>query len=506
MHIQANKTDTNCVYITQRRRRREMRKLLDKIRHSRTADAAMVSIAVAVFLFAAGIFFMMDNRHVRFYVSGGQEVSVEYGEEFTDPGASAAAVGAFSLSRPLNVACQGRVDTTHLGSYRLIYKARYKSHDYTTERVVNVVDTTPPEITLLSDPGYTPSWLDGYVEEGYTAHDAHDGDLTGAVTVSTRGDEIVYTVTDAAGNRAEAVRRPNYTVGRPELTLNGESDVVISARLSYADPGVTARDAQGNDLGAYVRVSDTLTPDRPGDYTLTYSVTNAAGESVTAERHVTVSGQALPASAAPEGKVIYLTFDDGPGPYTDALLDVLDKYGAKATFFVTGNRANYRSAITRAYNAGHSIGVHSYTHDYGTIYSGEEAFFDDFTRTEDMIHDLTGSYTQLCRFPGGSSNTVSRFNRGIMTRLAGELGEMSYRYFDWDVCSGDAGETTNTDTVAANIISGCKGRSCAVVLQHDIKDFSVAAVEQVLQWGLENGYAFRALDLSSPAAHHGIAN
>ena len=66
-------------------------------------------------------------------------------------------------------------------SYRLIYKARYKSHDYTTERVVNVVDTTPPEITLLSDPGYTPSWLDGYVEEGYTAHDAHDGDLTGAV-------------------------------------------------------------------------------------------------------------------------------------------------------------------------------------------------------------------------------------------------------------------------------------------------------------------------------------
>ena len=88
----------------------------------------------------------------------------------------------------------------------------------------------------------------------------------------------------------------------------------------------------------------------------------------------------------------------------------------------------------------------------------------------------------------------------------GGIVEMSYRYFDWDVCSGDAGETTNTDTVAANIISGCKGRSCAVVLQHDIKDFSVAAVEQVLQWGLENGYAFRALDLSSPAAHHGIAN
>ena len=483
-----------------------MRKLLDKIRHSRTADAAVVSIATAIFLFAAGIFFMTDDRHVRFYVSGGQEVSVEYGADFKDPGASAAAVGAFSQSRPLSVACQGRVDTSRLGSYRLIYSARYKSRDYTAERVVNVVDTTPPEITLLTDPDRAQNWLDGYAEEGYTAYDAHDGDLTGAVTVSTRGEEIVYSVTDAAGNRAEAVRRPEYTVGRPELTLNGESDVVISARLNYADPGVTARDAHGNDLGAYVTVSGTLTPDRPGDYTLTYSVTNAAGDAVTTERHVTVSGQALPAIAAPEGKVIYLTFDDGPGPYTNELLDVLDRYGAKATFFVTGSREKYRDAITRAYNAGHAIGVHSYTHDYGTIYSGEEAFFDDFTRTEDMIYALTGSYTQLCRFPGGSSNTVSRFNRGIMTRLAGLLGDMSYRYFDWDVSSGDAGETTNTDTVAANIISGCKGRDCSIVLQHDIKEFSVAAVEQVLQWGLENGYTFRALDLSSPAAHHNIAN
>mgnify|MGYP004723476353 CR=1 FL=1 len=483
-----------------------MRMLLDKIRHSSTADAAFVAVATAVFIFAAGIFFMTDDRHVRFYFSGGQEVNVEYGAVFADPGASAAAVGAFSLSRPLNVACQGRVDTSRLGSYRLIYRARYKFRDYTAERVVNVVDTTPPEITLLTKPDYAQSWLDGYTEEGYTAYDAHDGDLTGAVTVRARGEDIVYTATDAAGNRAEAVRHPDYSVGRPVLTLNGGENVTISARLHYADPGVTARDAQGNDLGAYVSVSGTLTPDRPGEYTLVYSVANAAGESVTAERHVTVSGQALPASAAPEGKVIYLTFDDGPGPYTDELLDVLDRYGAKATFFVTGNREKYRGAITRAYNAGHSIGVHSYTHDYGTIYAGEEAFFDDFTRTEDMIYELTGSYTQLCRFPGGSSNTVSRFNRGIMTRLAGELGEMSYRYFDWDVCSGDAGETTDTDAVAANIISGCKGRDCAVVLQHDIKAFSVAAVEQVLQWGLENGYTFRALDLSSPAAHHNIAN
>ena len=208
----------------------------------------------------------------------------------------------------------------------------------------------------------------------------------------------------------------------------------------------------------------------------------------------------------PEEKTIYLTFDDGPGPYTAELLDVLDKYGVKATFFVTGNREKYRDVITRAYNAGHSIGVHSYSHEYGRIYAGEDAFFDDFNATEDMIHELTGSYTQLCRFPGGSSNTVSRFNRGIMTRLSQELEAMSYRYFDWNVYSGDAGETQSTAKIVDNIISGCAGKRCAVVLQHDIKDYSVYAVEDVIKWGLDNGYSFKALDLSSPGMHHGIAN
>ena len=125
---------------------------------------------------------------------------------------------------------------------------------------------------------------------------------------------------------------------------------------------------------------------------------------------------------------------------------------------------------------------------------------------QDLIYDQTGSYTKLSRFPGGSSNTVSNFNPGIMTSLAGALTDLGYQYFDWNVSSGDAGETTDTDTVAENIINGCAGRKASVVLQHDIKDYSVNAVEQVLIWGINNGYVFRALDVSSPNAHHGINN
>ena len=483
-----------------------MRTLLKRLKNSPTADAAVIAVAVFVFILAAGLFFMMDNRHVRFYVTGGAEMDVEYGQKFTDPGASAAAVGAFSSKMPLKVACQGDVDTSRIGSYRLVYKAHYKSRDYTAERVVNVVDTTPPEITLISDPDYQPNWFDGYVEEGYTATDAHDGDLTGAVEVSRSGSRMIYSVTDAAGNTAQAERDINYIVAEPQIELFGDSSVTISARPRFSDPGYAAHDDRGNDLTGYVTVSDTLRPDKPGVYTLSYSITNALGESVSAERTVTVSGQDCPEAVMPADKTIYLTFDDGPGPYTGELLDVLARYGAKATFFVTGNREKYRDQITRAYIEGHSIGVHSYTHEDGLIYASDDAFFDDFNAAEDMIYRLTGSYTQLCRFPGGSSNTVSRINRGIMTRLSQELTDMSYRYFDWNVYSGDAGETTSTQKVADNIINGCGGKTCAVVLQHDIKGFSVAAVEQVLQWGMENGYSFKALDLSSPGMHHNIAN
>lgn len=482
-----------------------MKKLFGKLQSSRTAAALLISVAVSVFFLAAGIFFINAKRQVRFYMSGAAEMNVEYGVDFDEPGMRAASVSVLGSKLPLEVACLGEVDTDHIGSYTLVYRTHYISQYYTAKRIVNVVDTTPPEIRLNADPSYSPSWFEGYVEEGYSAFDTHDGDLTDKVTVENDGFDLVYSVTDAAGNRAEAVREINYSVSVPTLELNGATDVTISARPNYQDPGVKAYDSAGNDLSQYVTVDSTLNSGAPGEYTVNYSITNVLGESVSTERHITVSGQALPETVRPE-KTIYLTFDDGPGPYTAQLLDVLDKYGAKATFFVTGNRSAYRDQITRAYNAGHSIGVHTYSHDYGTIYSSEEAFFNDFTATEEMIRDLTGSYTQLCRFPGGSSNTVSRFNPGIMTRLTEAMGAMSYKYFDWNVTSGDAGETTRTETVAENIISGCTGKNSAIVLQHDIKGFSVDAVEEVLNWGIENGYSFKALDLSSPDMHHGIAN
>ena len=205
-------------------------------------------------------------------------------------------------------------------------------------------------------------------------------------------------------------------------------------------------------------------------------------------------------------KVIYLTFDDGPGPYTEQLLEILDKYNVKATFFVV-NKPNYNYLIAKEYEAGHSVAVHAYLHNYSKVYASDDAYFEDFRAMNEVVKEQTGSYTNLLRFPGGSSNTVSKkYSKGIMSRLTKEVEKQGLHYFDWNVSAGDAGKTTDTDEVYNNVIKGIGNKSWAIVLQHDTKGFSVAAVERIIQWGLEHGYTFLPLDENSPGAHHGIAN
>ena len=122
-----------------------------------------------------------------------------------------------------------------------------------------------------------------------------------------------------------------------------------------------------------------------------------------------------------------------------------------------------------------------------------------------MIRAQTGRYTTLFRFPGGSSNTVSSFNPGIMTRLTESMHDMGYQYFDWNVDSDDAGNTHWTGGVLRNVENGCEGKDYCLVLQHDVKDYSVAAVRQLIEWGLANGYRFAPLDMTSPPAQHPLA-
>ena len=477
------------------------------IKNKRNIAALCIAAGAGLLLAALGFLwlFLADEDNIRFHMPGGEHISLEYGESYADDVSAYALIPLVDKELSLDCFSPTIPDTHTLGRYVITYTASFLGRSHSAERIIDVIDSTAPEISLTADSAYEADWLEGYVEEGYSAFDLCDGDLTDKVEIK-RGDGFVeYSVSDSSGNKSTVRREIDYRKNLPTITLSG-GDLVISPRPFYSEPGFTALDGQGADCSAQLTVEGNVDSRKAGEYTISYVLANLCGDTVRVSRNVTVLCESCPEICTPEEKTIYLTFDDGPGPYTDMLLDLLDAYDVKASFFVTGNGGRYNTCIKRAYEAGHSIGVHSYGHNYGYIYSSEENFYTDFNAAQQLIYDQTGSYTQLYRFPGGSSNTVSRFNYGIMSRLSTELEDMGYRYFDWNVDSGDASYARNSAAVAANIINGCARRHCSVVLQHDIKLHSVYAVESVIQWGLENGYSFKALELSSPSAHQGIAN
>ncbi len=536
----------------------------------------IVSIVIlALCLLVVGIY-LFGGWKITVSLDGDSDMQVAYGETYTEPGAEAWLTGLhfIKISVPVE-ADRTTIPTDTLTTYTIHYSAEMLGFQGTADRTVEVVDDTPPELTLTTDhDAYT---LPGhpYEEEGYTATDNYDGDLTDQVQSYEENGVVYYSVTDSSGNTATAqrtivyddrtapvitlagdnplivekgteVQEPGYTViddcdgditGQvvvtqgdgvidytatdahgntatvqrtleyvdttpPEITLSGSAEMTIQSGDSFTDPGYTAQDAGDGDVTVSVTTDGAVDPGTPGDYTITYSVTDSAGNTGTAQRLVHVKQP----PEKPGDKVVYLTFDDGPGPYTQELLDVLAKYNVKATFFVTNSNSKYQDMIYQEYAAGHAIGIHTYCHDYDKIYASEDAYFEDLQAMQDVIVAQTGQSTNIIRFPGGSSNTVSDITPGLMTTLSQEVQNRGYQYFDWNVSSGDAGETTSTDKVVENVINGIKSHNVSVVLQHDIKEFSVAAVEKIIQWGLDNGYTFLPLNYNSPPAHHHINN
>ena len=281
--------------------------------------------------------------------------------------------------------------------------------------------------------------------------------------------------------------------------------VRVYAGTVWNDPGCIASDNCDGDLTDQIEVSGDVDMYVPGVYNLTYTVTDSYGNSASVSRKVRVRPISDQPMIRPTGKVIYLTFDDGPTSLTGELLDVLAKYSVKATFFLVNT--GYAEEMKRIAKEGHTLAVHTLTHSYGYIYSSEKNYFEDLYAMQDVIEAKTGQRPMLLRFPGGSSNTISRhYNRGIMSRLTQAVTEEGFSYFDWNVDSNDAGGAKTSEEVFQNVIKGVQKQDYSVVLQHDTTAFSVGAVEKIIIWGLTNGYTFQTLSAESPECHHPVRN
>lgn len=205
-------------------------------------------------------------------------------------------------------------------------------------------------------------------------------------------------------------------------------------------------------------------------------------------------------------KVVYLTFDDGPSENTQRILDILKEYNVKATFFITGANEEYRCLIKKAYEEGHTIGLHTYSHDYSDVYASEEAYFKDLEKVGKTAEEQIGFVPYLIRFPGGSSNVVSaKYSQGIMSRLTEKVQEKGYQYYDWNVDSGDGG---GADIEEIKNRSVTDRYSHVAILFHDsqTKTATVDALPVIIDYYREHGYEFRAIDRESFVSHHAVQN
>lgn len=209
------------------------------------------------------------------------------------------------------------------------------------------------------------------------------------------------------------------------------------------------------------------------------------------------------AMLAQGNKVVYLTFDDGPSHNTDRILDILNQYCIKATFFTVGKtNKEYESVYNRILQEGHTLGMHSYSHNYKSIYSSVEAFDEDFKKIREYIKSVTGYEPVFYRFPGGSSNDVSEIP---MENFIKYLNENNIKYFDWNASAGDAeGKNLSAEDMIANILKDVKKKDVSVVLMHDSDslDTTVDMLPKLIDSLLDLGAVFLPITDTSTLIQH----
>ncbi len=433
-----------------------------------------------LFLFA--LLFFNYVLMPRIVLKGNRFITLNYKEKYRESGFKAFYQGE-DISEYVKV--KGCVNSNKLGIYKIIYEVKYGSLSRSVVRKVEVKDKSAPVIRFANKGDISVCPGRKYKNPKYEAFDNYDGNITDKVKVIKRNNYILYKVSDRFGNSKVLRKNIKYEDReRPVISLEGGDTVYSYIGEEYKDSGYKAIDNCDGDITNQVKVSGKVDDRVAGEYKLVYKVIDKAGNTSKKTRKVIVSERS-------KNGVIYLTFDDGPkSGTTDVILDILKEEGVRATFFVTNSGPD--ELIKREYDEGHTVALHTASHNYSYVYSSIDNYFNDLYSVQDRVKRITGYESKIIRFPGGSSNTVSRrYSPGIMSTLTQEVINRGFRYYDWNILSGDAefGEHT-ADEIYNNVISKLSLDRVNVVLMHDIKPYTRDALREIILYGKNNGYRF----------------
>lgn len=374
---------------------------------------------------------------------------------------------------------------------------------------------TTPQITLEGEKAMEVTMKDGYTEPGATATFSFH-DISDHIVIDSQVNDdkvgtykVIYTV-EYLDKTATAERMVNVIDKEPpELTLTEGESLSLQPGEKYEDPGVTAIDDSDGDISAQVASKGFVDTSCEGTYYVLYDVSDSYGNAASATRTIQVEGEPI---CEVKG-TIYLTFDDGPSTKVTAdILDTLEEYEVPATFFVIdyGTDPDKIKLMKRALKDGCTIGVHGYSHDYSKIYASADNYMENVTKLHDKLQADLNYDARITRFPGGSSNTVSKdYCKGIMTDLVRRVQIENYKYTDWNVDSTDAsGNSVPAKKLIESVKENCSPERSNVILMHDsdAKKTTAEALPKIIEWAQEEGYVFKAMTMDSPAVHHKVNN
>lgn len=367
-------------------------------------------------------------------LNGEENIFVEVNTEYNDLGAK-----AFHHNREITgkIKIENNVNINKIGTYEIKYSIKVFFTEISKSRIVNVVDTTSPTIELFGSRDIKIMEGREFYEDGFSAIDNYDGDITS-----------------------------NVIVEKEQI-----SDTQFKMNYKIID--------SSNNENLLYRVVDILPKTKPEDI-------NKNG-------------------------VIYLTFDDGPSlDITPHILDILKEEDVKATFFIINFEGPEQEEIVKRIVAeGHTIGIHGYSHDYSQIYSSDDAFMNNIKTLQEKIFNITGVDTKIIRFPGGSSNTVSKkYSEKIMTRLSQKVITEGYMYYDWNVTSGDSGDVHTAKAVYRNVTRRISKNRANIVLLHDYSgnNKTLDSLKNIITYAKKNGYTFEQINEQTPLVMHNISN
>ncbi len=431
-------------------------------------------------------------------------IILKYGDTYEEPGYH---VTRFGKNYTKYVKVKNNINQKKIGTYSITYSVKINRITFKKNRIVKIIDDEKPKIVLNGSENTDVCPNTEYKEEGYTVTDNYDKNLEKKVKIDVKAEEINYTVSDSSKNKTKIKRTLTYQdKTKPVITIKGSSNINVYVGIAYKDEGATATDNCDGDITKDIKTSGTVDTTKTGTYKINYTVKDKAKNEQTATRTINVINRQT--SSLDNGKpgTIYLTFDDGPRDgTTNIILDILKEEKVPATFFVTSSGPD--NLIKREYDEGHTVALHTSTHDYSKVYSSDESFYEDLTNIQNRVKRITGETSMIIRFPGGSSNTVSKkYSPGIMTRLTQSALEKGFRYYDWNISSGDAGETTASSGVYNNVVNRLKKERANMILMHDIKPYTRDALRQIIKFGKENGYTFEKITMDTPMITQRVNN